>query len=48
MYAIQNSRYDLFIDLGGVDIVNLNFCKSNEDGTDFECPLFMAAVRNDV
>ena len=37
----------MFIDLGGIDRVDLNFFKSNDDGSGFECPLFCAAAKGD-
>ena len=38
----------MFIDLGGVNRVDLNFSKQYNDGTGFECPVFVAAAKNDV
>ena len=38
----------MFLDLGGADRVDLNFSKQNEDGSDFECPLFCAVAKGNT
>ena len=45
--AISYLNYDMFVDLGGMDRVDLNFMKIGKDGTGFECPLFCVAAKGD-
>jgi len=48
MNSIKTLNYELFIDLGGIDSVDLNFWSYNDSGDKLECPLFCAAAKGSI